>query len=709
MRWLKIEREDELFAQLEREATTARTPEHSGCALPAGEDCTTVAWSPALPMLPAMKDLKSLPSSNQALLKHFRNWLHLCGYGPAGRLVYGYVVRLAFSLIDKDWREFAVETDLDRVCEYVQASCAQARAVKHLLIGLAHLREYLTIRQQRRMLPRGTLAHLAWPATQVPAPAEPDFSSILDETGVHATTQSGCVPMRDNAGRRKFVKSAGVPPGMCKPVLLVPVRQWSEPNQAFYQHFRNWLHWAGYSPAALYLYGLSVRVTLSLLAKDWREFDPAEDIEQVRDWIRQHYPNPATCASYLKGLDKLEQYLRLRQMRRLLPKSAQVQRVGNRQSGTQHPTTSGLPETIVQSVDEYSDHCRRNWLRDCADDLRVNVAQRVTRALRWLIEHGVPLQQPADLTPQLWLRYVDARLEQGITQSTLNGNLCALLGWLRWRHEQDLPIDARMLRMKLLKEARRFPRDVPVPDLRALQATIVAEAESPQPGTRLHGVMDLAWFLLMLHSGLRSGEVRRLRMGDMEWNRRVIRIEQSKGLKDRLAPMSSAVVEALNHYLVLREHEEALSDADSAAEQRIVFIDRHQPLSRTYLYERLQTYGRRCGVTCTPHRLRHSCATLLLNAGAPAASVQAILGHKWIETTLGYARVYDGTVAADYTRAMLSAEHNLNLSGESATGALSSAQMVALTDALRASGTLNVRQLDVLAILRAGLVQLVTP
>ncbi len=48
-----------------------------------------------------------------------------------------------------------------------------------------------------------------------------------------------------------------------------------------------------------------------------------------------------------------------------------------------------------------------------------------------------------------------------------------------------------------------------------------------------------------------------------------------------------------------------------------------------------------------PHQLRHSCATLLLNAGAPVLTVQTLLGHEWVDTTLGYACLYDGTVAAD--------------------------------------------------------------
>ena len=83
-----------------------------------------------------------------------------------------------------------------------------------------------------------------------------------------------------------------------------------------------------------------------------------------------------------------------------------------------------------------------------------------------------------------------------------------------------------------------------------------------------------------------------------------------------------------------------------------VFIFRHQPISRTYFGCRLRTYGKRCGVRVTPHQLRHTCATLLLNAGAPVLAVQAILGHQHIDTTMRYARLYDGTLARDYFKAM---------------------------------------------------------
>jgi hypothetical protein len=107
-------------------------------------------------------------------------------------------------------------------------------------------------------------------------------------------------------------------------------------------------------------------------------------------------------------------------------------------------------------------------------------------------------------------------------------------------------------------------------------------------------------------------------------------------------------------------------------------------------------------VSATPHQLRHSCATLLLNAGAPVLTVQTILGHKHIDTTLGYARLYDGTVAADYYRAMAQVENRLALVENAQIAPSSPGELIALVDALRV-GTLNDSQRETLSVLRAGL------
>jgi hypothetical protein len=150
----------------------------------------------------------------------------------------------------------------------------------------------------------------------------------------------------------------------------------------------------------------------------------------------------------------------------------------------------------------------------------------------------------------------------------------------------------------------------------------------------------------------------------------------------------------LNAYLEVRGTKEALPD--------FFFIFRHRPLSKTYCFERLGTYGKELGLQVRPHQLRHSCATLLLNSGAPVLTVQAILGHKWVDTTLGYARLYDGTVAADYYRAMQAVERRLALPEDRLSQPPGIGQLLAMVDALR-QGTLNASQTDLVQQLRAGL------
>lgn len=63
----------------------------------------------------------------------------------------------------------------------------------------------------------------------------------------------------------------------------------------------------------------------------------------------------------------------------------------------------------------------------------------------------------------------------------------------------------------------------------------------------------------------------------------------------------------------------------------------------------------------TPHQLRHSRATLLLNAGCRITSIQAFLGHKKLNTTMTYARAYDQTVADDYFTAMRRVEERMEI------------------------------------------------
>jgi site-specific recombinase XerD len=485
--------------------------------------------------------------------------------------------------------------------------------------------------------------------------------------------------MTRSTGQRKF----GFRSIRHKDPAVKPFGQWLPVNRSFYESFRHWLQNAGYSQSTLGIYRAAFRLALGWLDKPYWEIDPQADLDRVREYITAHYDSPSTRECYLKGIAKLEEYLRER-CRHSKPEK-QV---------NWHHHIGPLPDWLAEDVRTYVTHLRRSWPPEAQYRATCTCLSHTTLFLRWAARNTT-LTDIGDLTPNLWFDYVDARLADKIKPVTLNGELSALHGLLFFLADQGRPVCQRMLRVQSLSEGSRLPRDVPVDQIQALMREIEEDAASDHAGIRRMGVMDRAWFLLMLHSGLRTKEIRFMLRCDLDLEGRRVRIEQSKGLKDRIVCLSEAAVEALHAYL----------DVRGPAPSDHVFTFRHRPLTVGYCYQRLRTYSRRCGLHVTPHQLRHSAATLLLNAGAPILTVQTTMGHKHIDTTLGYARLYDGTVAADYYRAMDQVEARMELAQGANDGQPTGGQLLALVDALH-DGTLNEDQRETVHALRLGILAL---
>jgi integrase len=479
---------------------------------------------------------------------------------------------------------------------------------------------------------------------------------------------------------------------------VLPIGEWLPANLDFYRDFRRWLRRGGYGESALNIYGTAARLALGWLDTAYWEIDPQTDLERVREYVAARYESEATRESYFKGVAKLAEYL--------------GERCGHPEptKDVRWDTYIGpLPGWLASDVRIYVGHRARTWLPEDRYRSTVTTLSHLTLFLRWAAEQSSAwelrrgrnsrlrrreLADLADLTPDLWFDYLDERLRAGRSPVTVNVELRELHQFLRFHLEQGRTVCRRTLRVATMKQNTPLPRDVPLDRLRVLLQEIDREAGSSNDGRRRLGVMDRAWVLLMLHSGLRTGEVRRLRVADLDLENRRARIEQSKGLKDRIVWLSGAAVDALGAWIELGGR--VLTDR--------VFAYRHQPLSASYCYTRLRTYGRRCGIQVTPHRLRHSCATLLLNAGAPVLMVQAILGHRHIDTTLQYARLYDSTVARDYYLAMDTIESSMDLE-PGTEQPLFGGRLLALVDSLQ-GGTLNMDQRETVHALRTGILAL---
>jgi site-specific recombinase XerD len=466
---------------------------------------------------------------------------------------------------------------------------------------------------------------------------------------------------------------------------ITPFDNWLPANRSFFGCFRKWLFESGYSISAMKIYGVGVRQALGFLNKPYWQIDPEADLERAWQFINNRPIAASTRQDYHKGLEKLAEYLRLRCHKPPLEKEIHWQHY-----------LGVLPAWLQEDIHHFIAHCQRSWPLARRHKATIALLSPLTLFLRWAAEQ-MPFDSLSELNPERWFAYLDKRLAAGISPKALNRELAGLRHLLYYLQEHDRPVCERTLLVDYLDDGYNLPRDLPPEQLRLLLQAILADCASSHRGVRRTGLLDQAWFQLMLHSGLRAGEIRSLRLSDIDWERRWLRIEQSKGLKDRLVPFSQAAAEALSAYLTVRGPAEALPEE--------VFIYRHQPLSTSYCYERLGTYGRRCGVSATPHQLRHSCATLLLNAGAPILTVQAILGHKEIDTTLGYARLYDGTVAADYYQAMSRVEKRLAMPEDRLAAPPSTGQLLALVDAL-SRGALNPNQMEAVRALQSGLLAL---
>ncbi len=148
-------------------------------------------------------------------------------------------------------------------------------------------------------------------------------------------------------------------------------------------------------------------------------------------------------------------------------------------------------------------------------------------------------------------------------------------------------------------------------------------------------IRDRAMIEVLYATGLRVSELVQVRCGDLNREMGVLRT-MGKGNKQRLVPVGRSALQAVERYGPAR-----LSLLRGRASEYLFVTARGRPLTRQCFWQRLAGYGRQAGMRrpLTPHVLRHSFATHLLERGADLRSVQLMLGHADISTTQIYTHV----------------------------------------------------------------------
>lgn len=167
---------------------------------------------------------------------------------------------------------------------------------------------------------------------------------------------------------------------------------------------------------------------------------------------------------------------------------------------------------------------------------------------------------------------------------------------------------------------------------RRQMAAFLDSIDITQPG----GLKERCIFELMYSSGLRSSEVANLKIGDIDFNSRMLLVREAKWGKDRVVPVSKVAIAFLKQFVICR-----LTDRDAP-----VFPGRKQGrISVQTINRMLKERAKKLGIYkkgLSAHSIRHSVSVHLLGSGADLRYVQELLGHESIETTAGYTNeLYD--------------------------------------------------------------------
>jgi tyrosine recombinase XerC len=289
-------------------------------------------------------------------------------------------------------------------------------------------------------------------------------------------------------------------------------------------------------------------------------------------------------------------------------------------------------------VDDYLQHLRRErrkspaTLRAYAADLRGFAA--------WLRSAtGRALTDVSRFELRRWLVELE---QQGLEPASVQRKLSSLRGCCRWlvREGRMAKDPARLA--KGPKAARRVPRFLQPAQVDALLGQDFGE--TPQ------GARDRALLEVLYSTGCRVSECAGMRIDRLDLDEGTVLV-LGKGRKERLAMLGEPALRAVQAWLPVRR---AMIQKARRSDPGTLFVNRFgQPLSARWIFATVVVRARRAGLdtALTPHGLRHSFATHLLDRGADLRTVQELLGHSRLVTTEIYTHVSIGRLREVYDAA----------------------------------------------------------
>lgn len=252
---------------------------------------------------------------------------------------------------------------------------------------------------------------------------------------------------------------------------------------------------------------------------------------------------------------------------------------------------------------------------------------------------ALDLKRVDHLTVRAYLGHLARRK---LSRSSVARHLSTLRTFFRWLVREGVVPSNPARAVATPKREKHLPAVLQTSDI----AVLFEQPDLEKP----LGIRDAAWLELLYASGLRVSELTAIDLDDLQLGARLVRVH-GKGAKERIVPFGSKAEEAIRRWLEVRPQ---IARKAPLEEEQPLFLN-HQGRRittrsiRRLLDEYVRAASLRSGVS--PHTLRHSFATHLLNAGADLRTIQELLGHVSLSTTQKYTHLSDWHLIEVYRKA----------------------------------------------------------
>ncbi len=284
-----------------------------------------------------------------------------------------------------------------------------------------------------------------------------------------------------------------------------------------------------------------------------------------------------------------------------------------------------------------------------ASDLTVkSYADDMSHISEFFLEQTGAVPEPRLVEVAILRSYVSYLHECGYARTTVARRLACLRSFFRYCNREGICETNPAKPLRTPRAGRKLPH--------FLTTDQVGDLLMAPPANSAAGLRDRAILETVYSAGLRVSELVGLNVSDWDRPSGILRV-LGKGRKERLAPVGSYATKALDRWMEVRQ-----PDAKALEKQRAaIFLNRFgRRLTTRSIGRMLETHILTAGLSqqTTPHTLRHSFATHLLDGGADLRSVQELLGHKSLTTTQIYTHVSTRRLRETYEKAHPHAARN---------------------------------------------------